>query len=93
MPFVKDALAQTVPASINLAKPSCTSQPAIAQVGGASGGITGVQMVFVCVADLDGNGKQEVIVGSNNSAGGSQVHILDGTGVERGTGTKLAYLP
>jgi hypothetical protein len=78
--LVPNAAAQTTPSTITLAKPSCVAM--------SSNG-------FACVADLDGNGKQEIITGMNVGTGQTEwiVQIVDGTGVARGTGTKLVNTP
>jgi hypothetical protein len=87
--LIPNAAAQTAPSNITLAKPSC--------VAGNPGG--SFSWAVSCVADLDGNGKQELIVGylGSSPVGGGQtewtVHIMDGSGAERGTGTKLVNTP
>lgn len=97
--LIPTASAQTPTSNLTLSKPSCASQPAL-PVTNTTGEVIG--MFFVCVADLDGNGKNEVILGASlPGPNGSltqpganwQVRIVDGTGVERGTGTKLGVLP
>jgi hypothetical protein len=91
--LVPNAAAQTAPSNITLAKPSCVMGAATTGTGANYAGP--VNETFACVADLDGNGKQEIVVGVLIAAANPEwvVHIVDGSGTERGTGTKLPSTP
>jgi hypothetical protein len=56
------------PSTAGATNPSCTSNPVLA-VGGTGGAYSDYPL-FACVADLDGNGEKETIVGVPTNVGG-----------------------